>query len=63
MDKKEIKIVPPEGYEIDKENSTLECIKFKPISISPNRITKADCNGADYLINGIWAFSMFQKEE
>lgn len=28
---KEIKIVPPEGYEIDKENSTLECIKFKPI--------------------------------
>lgn len=28
---KEIKIVPPEGYEIDKENSTLECIKFKSI--------------------------------
>jgi hypothetical protein len=26
---KEIKIVPPEGYEIDRENSTLECIKFK----------------------------------
>ena len=24
-------IVPPEGYEIDKENSTFECIKFKPI--------------------------------
>lgn len=31
MDTKEIKIVPPEGYEIDKENSTFECIKFKPI--------------------------------
>ena len=29
---KELKIVPPEGYEIDKENSTLECIKFKPIT-------------------------------
>lgn len=29
--KKEIKITPPEGYEIDKENSTFECIKFKPI--------------------------------
>lgn len=29
---KEIKIIPPEGYEIDKENSTLECIKFKPIT-------------------------------
>lgn len=28
---KEIKITPPEGYEIDKENSTFECIKFKPV--------------------------------
>ena len=28
---KEIKIDVPEGYEIDKENSTFECIKFKPI--------------------------------
>ena len=27
----ELKIVPPEGMEIDKENSTFECIKFKPI--------------------------------
>jgi len=26
---KEIKITPPEGYVIDKENSTFECIKFK----------------------------------
>ena len=25
----EIKIIVPEGYEIDKENSTFECIKFK----------------------------------
>lgn len=25
----ELKIVAPEGYEIDKENSTFECIKFK----------------------------------
>ena len=31
MDAKELKIQVPEGYEIDKENSTLECIKFKPI--------------------------------
>ena len=30
METKEIKINIPEGYEIDKENSTLECIKFKP---------------------------------
>lgn len=28
---KEINIVAPEGYEIDKENSTFECIKFKPV--------------------------------
>jgi hypothetical protein len=31
METKEIKITPPEGYEIDKENSTFECIKFKPV--------------------------------
>ena len=31
MDTKEIKIVPPEGYEIDRENSTFEQIKFKLI--------------------------------
>lgn len=31
METKEIKISCPEGYEIDKENSTFECIKFKPI--------------------------------
>ena len=31
MDTKEIRIECPEGYEIDKENSTFEQIKFKPI--------------------------------
>lgn len=31
METKEIKINVPEGYEIDKENSTFECIKFNPI--------------------------------
>lgn len=30
MHLKQIKIDIPEGYEIDKENSTFECIKFKP---------------------------------
>lgn len=29
MENKEIKITPPQGYEVDKENSTFECIKFK----------------------------------
>ena len=31
METKEIKITPPDGYEIDQENSTFECIKFKKI--------------------------------
>lgn len=31
METKEITIKVPEGYEIDEENSTFECIKFKPI--------------------------------
>ena len=31
METKEIKIQIPKGYEIDKENSTFECVKFKPI--------------------------------
>lgn len=31
METKELKIQVPEGYEIDKENSTFERIKFKPI--------------------------------
>ena len=29
METKEVKIDIPKGYEIDKENSTFECIKFK----------------------------------
>lgn len=31
METKEVKINVPKGYEIDEENSTFECIKFKPI--------------------------------
>lgn len=31
METKELKIQVPKGYEIDKENSTFKCIKFKPI--------------------------------
>lgn len=26
-----MKVVAPDGYEIDKENSTFECIRFKPV--------------------------------
>lgn len=28
---KDLKIIPPKGYEVDKKNSTFERIKFKPI--------------------------------
>lgn len=31
METKEIKISVPDGYEINKENSTFKCVKFKPI--------------------------------
>lgn len=31
MNTKEFKIQIPKGYEVDKENSTFECIKFKPV--------------------------------
>ena len=47
MDTKEIKIVPPEGYEIDKENSTFDCIKFKVKSIKRWR-------DGNPIINGYW---------
>lgn len=31
MESKELKIEIPKGYEIDKDHSTFECIRFKPI--------------------------------
>ena len=34
MKTKEVKIQVPEGYEIDRENSTFECIKFKPKTLT-----------------------------
>ena len=42
METKEVKIQVPEGYEIDKENSTFECIKFK--SIKKDITYKDVCN-------------------
>ena len=49
MNNKEIKITPPEGFEIDKENSTFECIKFKPI-VKRWRDTNPEVEG--YYIQG-----------
>lgn len=57
MDTKELKIQVPEGYEIDKENSTFECIKFKLIK---KDITYEDiCNNllkSGYYINNSGKF-------
>lgn len=40
MKTKEIKIQVPEGYEIDRENSTFECIKFKSKKLTYKDIAK-----------------------
>lgn len=37
---KEVKITVPEGYEIDKENSTFECIKFKKKQLTYRDVAK-----------------------
>ena len=50
MKNKEIKINIPEGYEIDQEKSTLECIKFKPIK--KNITYKNVCNKLFKKLNG-----------
>lgn len=42
---KEIKINVPKGFEIDKENSTFECIKFKPIVKVWRYISEKDIKG------------------
>ena len=48
MDTKEVKIQVPDGYEIDKENSTFECIKFKLVK---KYITYEDVCNAIFLNN------------
>lgn len=55
METKEIKINVPDGYEIDKENSTFECIKFKPVAKrwrdDENRVVKGFYVGSDSLVH------------
>lgn len=41
---KEIKIIPPDGYKVDEENSTFECIKFKPIKNTLPTTWEEFCN-------------------
>ena len=53
METKEIKINVPEGYEIDKENSTFECIKFKLIKkeLTYEDVAEGLFDGAVFYIN------------
>lgn len=50
---KEIKITIPEGYEIDKENSTFECIKFKPKELSYKDVKKELFKNKSYYMSSI----------
>lgn len=62
METKELKIQAPKGYEIDKENSTFECIKFK--LINKNITYKDVCanifNEQGYYINS-WGIVKFNS--
>jgi hypothetical protein len=53
METKEIKIKVPEGYEIDEETSTYECIKFKLIKkvLTYKDIAEELFNNTYYFIN------------
>ena len=44
MEEKEVEIQVPEGYEIDKENSTFECIKFKKKDLTLTEIFNESVN-------------------
>ena len=55
---KELKIIPPEGYEVDKEHSTFECIKFKPIESQLPTTWEEFCKthsltGKEYWVNSV----------
>nr|DAH58474.1 MAG TPA: hypothetical protein [Bacteriophage sp.] len=54
MERKEVKIQVPEGYEIDEENSTFECIKFKPLKkfITYNDVARSLLSKNQYFIHG-----------
>ena len=56
METKELKIQAPKGYEIDKDNSTFECIRFKLIKkgITYENVCNAILkNKTNYYINNV----------
>ncbi len=65
MEMKEVKIQVPEGYEIDKENSTFELIRFKPIKkfiTYEDVCSKIFKDGLGYYIDGNGDVSFNVKE-
>ena len=61
MGTKELKIQVPEGYEIDKDNSTFECIKLRPIK---KDITYEDiCENFLFGDNGFYTSAVGEIEE
>ena len=66
MNTKEIKITVPEGYEIDKENSTFECIKFKKKGLTYEDICPKVLGMRFYCIDtcgGVGLFCLHPEEE
>ena len=60
MNTKEIKITVPEGYEIDKENSTFECIKFKKKGLTYEDVAEKLFKGKEtYFINNLGKVEIF----
>ena len=52
---KELRVEVPQGYEIDKENSTFECIKFKSKGIKTwNDLCKAGDVSDEKKLSGYW---------
>lgn len=66
MEEKELKVNVPEGYEIDKENSTFECIKFKPIFVDTLTYKEVCCaiiKPPFYYINNFGGISSVGKND
>ena len=53
MDTKELKIQIPEGYEIDKENSTFEKIVFKKKDTKTKKLGRVLLSATDKLQRGL----------
>lgn len=63
MNTKEIKITVPEGYEIDRKNSTFECIKFKKKGLTYENIAeKLFKNKRTYFIGAMSNISDYAPE-